>query len=91
MSEIVVAIFPDVTKAHEAVQQLSDTAARDGINIHGGVASVEAKLDDIRMKLSPGTGALVVDLEERSLQAFSTRIHEVGGEVVSPGLKDAAG
>ena len=51
---------------------------------------VEAKLEEARTKLSSGTSALVVELDERSLQTFSTRVEELGGEIVSPGLKAAS-
>src|SRR5690606_30194121 len=51
------------------------------------VAEAEIKLREIREKLRPGTGALVVDIDEPSLQAFSERMQQLGGDVISPGLK----
>jgi uncharacterized membrane protein len=148
LSEIVVALFQNESKANEAAQQLSETATQEGIVMHGAallarandgsiserqwtgripwktpagglvgaligalggpagaglgaaagsafgfakdvsdVKRAEGKLQDVRTKLSPGRSAIVVDLDERSLQTFSTRIQGLGGEVVAPGLK----
>lgn len=147
MSEIVVAIFPGEGAADEVAQQLSSTAAQDGIVIRsaallvrgadgsvserkwtsrvpwkapagaivgaligflggpigaaigfasggalGAVTDVsdearrEARLRDMHTRLRPGTSALVVDLDERSLHTFSSRMHELGGEVIATGL-----